>query len=259
MRRHVPQLDGLRTVAVILVVLYHVGYLASGYVGVDIFFALSGYLITNILLTEYAEGRWSLRGFYARRLYPALLLMLVLVLPFGVLLAGGMGHYVADALIAGICLSDLVSLPGMSWMGGLLHTWSLAAEEQFYLVWPLVLLFMLKRGFSRRTMCVGIAGSGALMITLLVAHGGQYLPVTRGDGLLFGCSLAVATRDRTVPRPRLTTAVAVAVLVVIVASAAATSNSHLVSASMGLSVVAGAALIGGHVGADTVVLRFLSL
>jgi peptidoglycan/LPS O-acetylase OafA/YrhL len=249
---------------VLLVVFFHVGYLASGNIGVDIFFALSGYLITNILLNEYADGRWSLKGFYirrARRLYPALILMLVLTLPFGVLLAASMSRYAASVLIAGSYTSDFIVSHNLNWMGGLLHTWSLAVEEQFYLLWPLVLLFMLKRGFSRRMMCGAIAVTGMLMTAALVANGHDFLPVTRGAGLLFGCLLAVATRTRSIPKPRLTTWVSATLIaaIVVIASGPASARPHLMSAAMGLTAAVAAVLIGGLVGADTLIGRLLSV
>ena len=111
MKRHVGSLDGMRTIAVLAVVVFHCGYLPAGYIGVDIFFALSGFLITSIMLREQREGRYSLRRFYvrrARRLYPALILVLIVTLPFGALLDTSFLRYLESIAVAGVYLSDFV-------------------------------------------------------------------------------------------------------------------------------------------------------
>lgn len=146
--RHIPELDGLRAVAVVAVVLFHAmpyGPVSGGFLGVDLFFVLSGYLITSILAAELRDtGRIELRRFYWRRfcrLMPALLFMLAGYLAVAPLLWPGEPHG-RDALIAGLYLSDYAyafwQVPFY-----LQHTWSLAVEEHFYLVWPLLLPFVL--------------------------------------------------------------------------------------------------------------------
>ena len=156
--RHVPALDGLRGLAILGVLAFHAGYLPGGFLGVDLFFVLSGYLITSLLLVERAEtGRIDVVAFWgrrARRLLPALLVMLAVVAGLVWLtgdpttLAGVRGDalatlgYVANwrEIVAGQSYWDLFAQPSP-----LDHTWSLAIEEQFYVVWPLVVAGAVRR------------------------------------------------------------------------------------------------------------------
>lgn len=145
--RHVPALDGLRGAAVVGVLLFHAGHLTGGYLGVDLFFVLSGYLITSLLVVEWATtGGVALGAFWsrrARRLLPALLAVLVVVgvashwfvppVSRGQLRSEGLATlgYVANwfAIFRGNGYWQQTLLP--SWLQ---HTWSLAIEEQFYVV-----------------------------------------------------------------------------------------------------------------------------
>jgi peptidoglycan/LPS O-acetylase OafA/YrhL len=163
------ELDGLRGLAILIVVAYHFfpDWVRFGFIGVDIFFVLSGYLISSHLFTQLQEGRFSLLAFYQRRvvrLVPALLLVLVATLVYGWFnllpaqfkelgkqVMGGAG-FVANFLFwneAGYFGGDAALKP-------LLHLWSLAIEEQFYLVWPLalMLLFRGRRGTVLATLAL---------------------------------------------------------------------------------------------------------
>jgi peptidoglycan/LPS O-acetylase OafA/YrhL len=146
-------LDGLRALAVLLVFAHHINgqALPGGFIAVDLFFVLSGYLITSLLLREReAIGTVSLRSFYARRalrLYPALIVFVFTVTPIA--LRDHLGLPLKDGLASLTYVEDLwwnysghVSL--------VLHTWSLSVEEQFYVVWPVVLIVMLARGWNPR-------------------------------------------------------------------------------------------------------------
>lgn len=144
---YIPALDGLRAVAVMLVLLTHASFQLgdNGVLGVDIFFTLSGFLITTLLLEENEKfGNISLRAFYVRRffrLFPALYTMLFFVLLYALAFRRGND---LNTIIGEITFSALY-LNNISWMLGggdilLGHTWSLAVEEQFYLLWPLTLL-----------------------------------------------------------------------------------------------------------------------
>ncbi len=154
--RYVPALDGLRALAVALVVGYHLGVpgMGGGLLGVGVFFTLSGFLITGVLLsTWHTTGRYSLRRFYlqrARRLLPAVVVVLVVVL-LTVLLVdpAALATVGAQAVGALLYVSNWQAIAaGQSYFerfagpGPLDHLWSLAVEEQFYLVWPLVLLVL---------------------------------------------------------------------------------------------------------------------
>jgi peptidoglycan/LPS O-acetylase OafA/YrhL len=191
--RHLPALDGLRAVAVLAVVAYHLGFswARGGYLGVDLFFVLSGFLITSLLLEEHDEtGTIRLAKFWgrrARRLLPALFVMVAAVMVF-VVAEGRYGH---SDFIAAI---DLSSLRNEAWAtllyvanwqlvlsqhsyfaqfaapSPLQHTWSLAIEEQFYLVWPFVTFGLVAKGLRERRW-LGVTTSGLIAVgsTVLMA------------------------------------------------------------------------------------------
>jgi peptidoglycan/LPS O-acetylase OafA/YrhL len=159
-----PDIDGLRAVAVLAVVLNHLSasLLPGGYVGVDVFFVISGYLITGIIGREIAEGQFTFAGFYerrARRIFPALFAMLLatLVVSYFVLLPSDMVSTLRGALGTVFFTSNMVFWREMKegyfaatdmGLNPLLHTWSLAVEEQFYLLFPILLLLCFK--YARR-------------------------------------------------------------------------------------------------------------
>jgi peptidoglycan/LPS O-acetylase OafA/YrhL len=203
-----PQLDGLRTIAVLLVLAYHVArahelpQLPGGFIGVDVFFVLSGFLITALLLREHAAtGTIALRRFYVKRLwrlYPALILVSAVVAAVFAFVPGPFGLEPASPLEAVVALTY-----GMSWWSGLELTggpyllgltWSLSVEEHFYLLWPLLLLAVLRRG--GRVGSVAVIALLANAWTAWVAVGGAdpdrmyFLPDTRFSQILTGCLLA---------------------------------------------------------------------
>ena len=148
-----PEIDGLRALAVLPIVLFHVGaeWIPGGFVGVDVFFVISGYLITAICLKEIGEGRFSLAGFYRRRavrILPALLAMLAIVLAYAVwrFLPQRMESVAAEVRAASLFFANIHYWRATDYFGApavttmLLHTWSLGVEEQFYILYPLVLL-----------------------------------------------------------------------------------------------------------------------
>lgn len=178
-----PDIEGLRAIAVLLVVLYHVGlsFCGGGYIGVDVFFVLSGYLISGLIVREIEmRGRLDLVHFYARRarrLLPASLLMvavtsgaiaLLLSPPEQVNLssaARATAGYFSNMWFAGEA-SDYFG-PRIE-TNPFLHTWSLAVEEQFYAVWPLLLFAVLGRGGKRRRLAWVMAGVGAASFAFAV-------------------------------------------------------------------------------------------
>jgi peptidoglycan/LPS O-acetylase OafA/YrhL len=199
-----PALDGLRAFAAFAVVLMHchVPGLSAGYLGVDLFFVLSGYLITSNLLLEHGRtGAIALGRFYwrrARRLYPALLLLLAVYLVLAPFIWPGKPH-ARDALIAGLYLSDYwLTITGDPVYLG--HTWSLAAEEHFYLLWPLVLIWSLRRApLPVLARWLALATVLAWVWRVLNIEAGYYVGFrfdTRLIGLLAGCWLAVVCRWR---------------------------------------------------------------
>ncbi len=203
-----PELDGLRGIAILIVLGAHTGVPGftdgGGGAGVTLFFVLSGYLITSLLLAEREKsGRVDLKAFYIRRalrLFPALaavLLVVVVVLLLGLAPSAALEDTNYGVVIVGVVLyvANWVAVAGQS-IGLLGHTWSLAVEEQFYIVWPTLLILGMRFGRTRLALIV------LLLIFLdtpyrlfLDLHGG-FMHVfvgtdSRGDALLFGCVLAL--------------------------------------------------------------------
>ena len=152
-----PDIDGLRAIAVLLVIGFHLapGRIPSGFVGVDIFFVISGYLITRIILVDSYKNKFTLLEFYSRRIrriFPALALVLASTLIFGFfLLTSDDYKYLAKHVVAGVTFSsNLLLLNEAGYFDPsadtkpLLHLWSLAIEEQFYLCWPILILIWLR-------------------------------------------------------------------------------------------------------------------
>ena len=201
-QKHLPALDGLRAVAVFLVIFYHAGIsVAPGGLGVLIFFVLSGFLITWLMLVEADRyGSVSLRDFYARRslrIFPAFYAYAACVLVILVVRHRQIveGQLVAALLYFNNYYQALRGDPNT----GFSHTWSLAVEEQFYLLWPAAfLLFGRNRRRLASVLCLVIAGIWIYRF-LLVPHVSQgYIYEafdTRADSLLCGCLLAIALRE----------------------------------------------------------------
>ncbi|TMF01949.1 MAG: acyltransferase [Chloroflexi bacterium] len=196
-----PALDGLRAVSILAVLSRHSGWLSGGYLGVDVFFALSGFLITALLTEEYGlTGMIKLRLFYARRalrLLPALAVCVVICEI--VLLATLPPEFGPLALQQGAAVMFYVANWAPIWglpMGVFSHAWSLAIEEQFYLVWPIILIVLL-RGIQHRlllTAVVSAAAGVACMWRLALTQPGTPLIRlyagldTHADSLLLGCA-----------------------------------------------------------------------
>jgi peptidoglycan/LPS O-acetylase OafA/YrhL len=184
-------IEGLRGIAVLLVVLAHAGvpWLAGGYVGVDVFFVISGFLITTLLLREAERtGRISVRRFYARRalrLLPAAALVLVVTLVAVRLFlpVTRLGEFVKDALSATAYTANLrFAHTGTDYLNAdqtpspFQHFWSLAVEEQFYLVWPLLILAVAHLWRRRRPLAVVLAVLVVASFTLSVTETARSTP-----------------------------------------------------------------------------------
>jgi peptidoglycan/LPS O-acetylase OafA/YrhL len=215
---YVPALDGIRGLAILAVVAYHFLGLPGGYFGVDLFFVLSGFLITTLLLEEREQtGRVSLWAFYARRarrLLPALGgVMAVTALLGGLAFAIGkdaVGVLSFEGIaVCAVFAANVVRMAGGSLPLELTPMWSLAQEEQFYLVWPAA-LGVLHRDRPKRLAAALVACALAVIAWrafLVVQHGltprVHYGPDTRCDGLLIGAALGAARSAGLLSRLRL--------------------------------------------------------
>ena len=223
--RYIHSVDGLRAVAVLAVLLYHLGidWIPGGFLGVDLFFVISGYVITGLILDSIARsGTLDLRAFYLsriRRLVPALIAMLVFTTLFiGVYAPETVRRFVADIpyVLSGSMNWALVSrqqdyFEAIGRPPLLQHTWSLAVEAQFYLIWPLVLLFILKY-FGKKNIpyaALGIAlASGIALFAYSVSIDTQESAIshvyfgtdTHSIGLFLGSALAVSWQPQNLTR-----------------------------------------------------------
>ena len=207
-----PELDGLRAVAVASVLLYHLGSPISpgGFVGVDVFFVLSGFLITRLIAEELRNGEFSPSQFYERRIrriVPALFVVCACctVAAVIVLLPHELKRFSSSLIAAALSVSNFWFLHHSDYFSPavetqpLLHTWSLAVEEQFYILFPLMLVAAFKLGPKRtRTLIWTLfAISLILSITMLGKHpmGTFYLIHTRAWELLTGSIIALRIRS----------------------------------------------------------------
>ena len=207
---HRPDIDGLRGIAVLSVLAVHSfpQWVQAGFIGVDIFFVLSGFLITGILLQSLEAGRFSYADFYARRtrrIFPALCLVLFACLVFSALYT-----FPAQARIIGkhvgagaLFISNFVLWQESGYFDvsseakPLLHLWSLGIEEQFYLVWPVAMVLLFK--FKRRAvwlLCAALLASFVCNLVFVVVKPSAtfFLPPSRFWELMVGALLAYQTR-----------------------------------------------------------------
>ena len=223
--RYIHSVDGLRAVAVIAVLLYHLGidWIPGGFLGVDLFFVISGYVITGLILDSIVRsGTLDLRAFYLsriRRLVPALVAMLVFTTLFiGVYAPDTVRRFIADIpyVLSGSMNWALVSrqqdyFEAIGRPPLLQHTWSLAVEAQFYLMWPLVLLFILryfgKKNIPFAALAIAIA-SGITLFAYSIRIDTQESAIshvyfgtdTHSIGLFLGSALAVSWQPQNLTR-----------------------------------------------------------
>ena len=216
--RHVPAIDGLRAVAVIAVILYHLDFswIPGGFLGVDLFFVISGYVITRLLLDSIQRsGGLDLRAFYAarfRRLIPPLLFMIFVTTII-------VGFWAPDTMRRFLIDTPFAIFGAMNWWlifretdyfeaigrpALLQHTWSLGVEAQFYVVWPLILLLVLRYFGKKRipfaALLIAITSGITLLIVSLQVDGSDASKVshvyfgtdTHSIGLFLGAALAVS-------------------------------------------------------------------
>jgi peptidoglycan/LPS O-acetylase OafA/YrhL len=204
-------IDGLRALAVLPIVLFHLGFgrASGGYVGVDIFFVISGYLIGGIVLRQIDNGTYSVLNFYTRRfrrIVPALVAMLVAttIAMYFMAFPGPMASYGSSLVAAMLSISNIYFWETTSYFAPaaetqpLLHTWSLAVEEQFYIVFPLLMLLARRRHRAAMLTVIGLltlaSASANIALIRVQPTATFFLLPTRLWELLFGV-VAVATRS----------------------------------------------------------------
>jgi peptidoglycan/LPS O-acetylase OafA/YrhL len=201
-----PDIDGLRAIAVMLVVIFHAfpEAMPGGFIGVDIFFVISGFLITGIIVRELDQKRFSLLAFYnrrIRRIFPALIVVLCVTLVLGWLwmLPAAYAQLSSDVFASAAFFANIALLLQSGYFDiesakkPLLHLWSLGIEEQFYLVWPL-LLMLVARLRLRMLTAVSVVGMASFVLNVALIGSNPvatfYLPFTRAWELLAGAALA---------------------------------------------------------------------
>lgn len=211
-QKYRPDIDGLRAVAILSVLAYHATpwRMPGGFIGVDIFFVISGFLISTIIFSSLERGRFSLVEFYVRRIrriFPALILVLVFSFAVGWFVlfddeyqqlgkhAAASAGFIQNFILwreSGYFDSDAVTKP-------LLHLWSLAIEEQFYIFWPLLLAYVWKRNWNFLNITVVIAAVSFAVNLYLIQRSQTssfYLPVSRFWELMLGGMLAYTALHR---------------------------------------------------------------
>jgi len=271
-RRFRPDVEGLRAVAVLLVVLYHAGvpFLSGGYVGVDVFFVISGFVITGLLMREeQSSGKTSILGFYARRvrrILPAATLVIIVTVIFSYMLLGTVfGNATADdGRWAAVFLSNFhFASVGTDYLAAsnppssLQNYWSLSVEEQFYIVYPSVFLILAKiggrRSFrSRMTFALGIViGASFLLSIIQTGHSPTtafFSPFTRAWELALGALVAIATTRLTaLPRNLAAAMTWVGLAAILVAAFAFTAGTAYPGWLVAVPVVGSALIIAGGV------------
>jgi len=269
-----PDIDGLRALAVVPVVMFHagVGFTKGGYVGVDVFFVISGYLITSIIAGEMAEGRFSFARFYerrARRLFPALFAVLLastvaaacIMFPpefktYGMVLAAALA-FSANMLFA--TGDDYFGRVGDN--SPLLHTWSLAVEEQFYLLFPALLLLLVSRRWPVTRVLWGLAAvsfAGSLVAMAMNPILAFYLLPLRAWELLMGALLALGAFPVLTSQKWKDTIAWAGLIAILVAVGAFNKNVPFPGVSALVPVLGAVALIWTGQGTGTPVSRALS-
>jgi peptidoglycan/LPS O-acetylase OafA/YrhL len=235
-----PDIDGLRAVSILLVVLYHAQpeLVPGGFIGVDVFFVISGFLITRIIMTEIKAGDFSPTRFYARRvrrIFPALITVLLAAYLVGwVVLLPRAFSLLGQNIVASVgFVSNLFQLTQTGYFAPdaaenlLVHLWSLGIEEQFYIFWPLALLLIAnsKRSFTWTIVIAALSLSASIAIYFGYSDWSFYSPIPRAWELLLGAVIA----ERVVSRPE--------------NSREVFAGQHGLMALAGLAMIVGAAFV----------------
>jgi peptidoglycan/LPS O-acetylase OafA/YrhL len=268
-----PEIDGMRALAVIPVIFFHAGFEAfsGGFIGVDIFFVISGYLITTIVLNEIEGSSFSLLSFYerrAKRILPALFFVMFVCLPFSWFWMGPdqLQEFAGSLVAVSFFSSNVLFWRESSYFSlsadekPLLHTWSLGVEEQYYLIFPIFLLFTLRFGKNRTFWIIGIISG----ISLLLSEWGWrnastanfYLAPTRAWELLAGSMAAFLVQKNGVQNSNILSIIGLSAIVVSIFQF--TENTPMPSVYTLIPVV-GAVLIILYGGFKTITAKVLSV
>jgi peptidoglycan/LPS O-acetylase OafA/YrhL len=272
-----PEIDGLRAVAVVPVILFHGGFslFSGGFVGVDVFFVISGYLITTIIVTELEQGRFSLLRFYerrARRILPALFFVMAACIPFAWMWMPPtqFKDFSQSVVAVGLFASNILFWREEGYFEPtadekpLLHTWSLAVEEQYYMLFPLALLLLWGLGRNRVFWFIAFVAA----VSLLLSEWGWrnepsanfYLAPTRAWELLAGSICAFILRDgRALDKPVLGNMLSLAGVALIVGAIFFFDEHTPVPSLYALIPVGGTCLIILFAASGTWTARLLSL
>ena len=268
-----PDIDGLRAFAVSAVVLFHCGFygLSGGFIGVDIFFVISGYLITSLLIRDLTKGNFSLTAFYAkriRRLYPALVFTLLITLIGGyfIFMPDEFKELGQSAVSVVTYLSNIFFwlksdyFDGPSELKPLLHTWSLAVEEQFYIIFPLIMILVFKLHKKFRNLALFALLLLSLIACTLYVHIDNsaaffFMPFRIWEFLAGAmCTLVV----RLVVKNTIREIITLIGLLLIALSLVLIDESMLFPGVSAIPVCLGTALVIGFNNNDTYISRFLA-
>ena len=256
-----PEIDGLRAVAVVPVILFHAGFnvFSGGFIGVDVFFVISGYLITAIIISELEQRRFSLMHFYerrARRILPALFVVMACCIPFAWMWMPPTQYKDFSQSVVAVSLfaSNILFWREEGYFAPaaeekpLLHTWSLAVEEQYYLFFPLALLLLWRFGRHRVFLFVALVAAFSLLLSEWgwrnEPSANFYLAPTRAWELLAGSICAFVLRDgQPLQKPWLGNALSFAGLALIVAATLFFDKTTPIPSVYALIPVGGACLI----------------
>lgn len=219
-----PDIDGLRAIAVLSVVIFHISasWLPNGFLGVDIFFVISGYLITSIIYRDINQGKFSYEDFYLRRIrriLPAFFAVVFFALAMGTLLINIPFLYeelLKSSVAASFFSANLFFMRSGGYFNPniedkpLLHIWSLSVEEQFYFVFPIVLIFLLRFEWTRRNKYPILYGLGLVTLAASfidlnkfgISWDNYYMPHLRVPEMLVGSLLAMLSADNKLSMPR---------------------------------------------------------
>lgn len=253
-----PDIDGLRTLAVLMVILYHVGVqgISGGFVGVDVFFVISGYLITGIIYPKLQAGTFSYQDFYLRRIkriYPTLLLVVAVtfIASYFFMMQTDFKEFINSALASLLSLSNFFFMLNT---GGyfdqstdnlpLLHTWSLSVEEQFYILWPIILTlaFRFKKGTFIFIASLLLSIGYSQYLTLTNPSFAYYMIPSRAFELLIGGMCSIYLKN-TFPTIKIRSLLASLGAIIIIASSLILSKHSNFPGLNALPVCLGTAMI----------------